>query len=105
MVPPVGDPDLSSSQRPARRGGLVIFPAAGGLEVPRRPAAAAEEPGAAAGVLGLLAAWRVFIVTLLIGACVVIAVALILGARGGAPTAPALPPPAPAATPVSSPHP
>jgi hypothetical protein len=101
MVPAVGDPDLSAPERPARRGGLVIFPAAGGLGGSREP----FEPGRAGSVRMWLGQWRVFIVTLLIGACIVIAVALILRAGSSSPAAPALPPPAPSANPGSVPHP
>jgi hypothetical protein len=103
MVPAVGDPDLSSPDRPARRGGLVIFPAAGGLRAPRQ--AGERPPGPAGDVRAWLAQWRVFIVTLLIGACVVIAVALVLRAGSAGSTAPALPPPAPSANPGSGLHP
>jgi len=103
VVPVVGDPDLSPPERPARRGGLVIFPAAGGLRAPRQ--AGERRPGAASDVTAWLSQWRVFIVTLVIGACVVIAVALILRAGSTRPTAPALPPPAPSANPGSGLHP
>ena len=96
MVPAVGDPDLSPSERPA---GLVIFPRAGGLALERRPAPS-RGPIAAA-----IYEWRVFIVTLFVGACVVIAVALILSSRSSTPATPTLPPPAPTANPGSVPHP
>jgi hypothetical protein len=96
MVPAVGDTDLSSSERPA---GLVIFPRADGLELEHRRAPSR----------GLIAAaiyeWRIFIVTLLVGACVVIAVALVLSSRSSTSAAPTLPPPAPTANPGSVPHP
>jgi hypothetical protein len=97
----VGDPDLSSpSERPR---GLVIFPAADGVSA--RHQAAGHEPDWSAGGAAWLAQWRVFIVTLVVGACVVVAIALILGARTSSPAAPALPPPAPSANPGSGPHP
>jgi anti-sigma-K factor RskA len=87
----MGDPDLSPRERPR---GLVIFPAAAGVFESRpRP------------VIEWIARWRVFIVTLAIGAFVVIAVALLLSARSTAPAAPALPPPAPSANPGSGLHP
>ena len=91
MVPAVGDPDLSRPERPR---GLVIFPAAAGVFEPR------PQP-----VLDWIGRWRVFIVTLVLGAIVVVAVALLLSGRSSGPTAPTLPPPAPSANPVSGPHP